>query len=72
MNRMIQVIYEDNVLKPLIPIEGMKSNEIAWIFLYPSSEKTKLNELIGTLTKEEAEEMQSCIDKEFSHIEGEW
>jgi hypothetical protein len=37
-----------------------------------SAEKKGLDELVGTLTPEEAKEMQRCIDREFSKIEGEW
>ncbi len=71
MNRMIEVIYEDSVFKPLYPIEGLGKSKKAWIILCPP-EKKGLNELIGTLTPEEAEEMQNTIDKKFSKIEGEW
>jgi len=71
MNRIIEVIYEDNVFKPLHPVEGLNNRQKTWIILYPA-EKRGLDELIGTLSSEEAEEMQRCIDKEFSKIEGEW
>ncbi len=43
----------------------------AWLMLCPSSRKKGLETLIGTLSAEEADEMQSCIDKEFSNIESE-
>ncbi len=72
MNRIIEVRYEDNVFIPLHPIEGLRNNQKTWIILYSPSEKKGLDGLIGTLSPEEAEEMQSCIDKEFSKIEGEW
>ena len=72
MNQMIEVKYEDNVLKPLIPLKGLKKDETAWIILWPRSNKKPLDDLIGTLTKEDAEGMQQLIDKEFSKIEGEW
>jgi len=72
MNNMIEVIYQDNVFKPLIPVKGLKNNEKTWIIFCSSVGKTGMEELIGTLTQKEAEEMQKDIDKEFSHIEGEW
>jgi len=71
MNQIIEVIYEGNVFRPLYPVEGLKKNQKARILLCPF-EKEGLEGLIGTLSPEEAEEMQSCIDKEFSKIEGEW
>ncbi len=72
MNRMIQVIYKNNMLKPLNPIYDLKNNEKAWIILCPRMKKGGLEELIGTLTTEEADSMMNMIDKEFSRVEGEW
>ena len=72
MARMVEVIYEDEVLKPLAPIEGLKKRERIWVILCPRPEKKALRELVGTLTHEEAEEMQRLIDEEFEKIEGEW
>ena len=71
MNRLVEVIYEDSVFKPLHPIEGLDRNETTWIILCPR-EKKGLDGLIGSLTPEEAETMQNTIDREFSKIEGEW
>ncbi|QTA83531.1 UPF0165 [Desulfonema limicola] len=74
MNQMIQVKYEDNVFKPINPLKGLKKNETAWVIFCSHSNKKHLEDLIGTLTKDEAEaeEMYQLIDKEFSRIEGEW
>ena len=72
MTRMIEVIYEDEVLKPIIPIKGIKKHEKTWVILCPRPDKEALHELVGTLTHEEAEKMQKLIDKEFEKIEGEW
>ncbi|HHW41630.1 MAG TPA: antitoxin family protein [Syntrophomonadaceae bacterium] len=72
MNRIIEVIYEDNVLKPLKPIKGLKKNERTWVIICPHPKKKALRELVGTLSSEEAEEMQKLIDEEFEKIEGEW
>jgi len=68
---MIEVIYGDDVLKPLTPIEGLKKHERIWVILSPCSKKETLHELVGTLTHEEAEEMQRIIDEDFEKIEGE-
>jgi len=72
MTQMIEVIYEDEVLKPLIPIEGLRKHDRTWVILCPRPEKKILHELVGTLTHEEAEEMQKLIGGEFEKIEGEW
>jgi len=72
MAKRIEVIYENNVLKPLIPIKGLKKNERAWVILCPRSKRESLHELVGTLSHEESKEMQKFIDEEFGTIEGEW
>jgi len=72
MSRTIEVVYEDNVLKPLTPIEGLQEHERVIVILYPRVDKESLRELAGTLTHEEAEEMRQLIDEEFERVEGEW
>ncbi|MFQ6093771.1 MAG: antitoxin family protein [bacterium] len=72
MARTVEVVYEDNVLKPLMPIEGLREHERVMVILCPHPDKEGLRELVGTLTQEEAEAMQKLIDEEFEKIEGEW
>ncbi|MFQ6056261.1 MAG: antitoxin family protein [Methanosarcinales archaeon] len=72
MSSTIEVIYEDNVLKPLKPIEGLREHQKLRIILCPLRGKGNLHELVGTLSHQEAEAMQNLIDKEFERIEGEW
>jgi len=68
----IEVIYEDNVLKPVTPIKGLQEHEKVFVILYSPPPKSDLRDLVGTLTKEEAEKMQKLIDEEFGKIEGDW
>jgi hypothetical protein len=42
------------------------------ITIHPRPVKKGLQEIAGTLTHEEANEMQKLIDGEFEKIEGEW
>lgn len=72
MTRMLEVVYEDEVLKPMAPVEGLQTHEHAWVIICRSPKKERLRELIGTLSHEEAEEMQQAIDEEFERIEGDW
>ena len=73
MNQMIEVIYEGNIFKPMTPVQGLTQKTRAWLIVCPSSNKKKgIESLIGTLSAQEADEMQIYIDKEFSNIEGEW
>ena len=72
MAQTVEVIYEDNVLKPIEPIEGIKEHERVLVIFCKHPVKKGLRELVGTLTHEEAEAMQKLIDEEFEKIEGEW
>lgn len=71
MTRAVEVIYEDKVLKPLEPIEGIKEHERIVSILSPHPVKKGLREIAGTLSHEEAEAMQKLIEEEFEKIEGE-
>ncbi len=72
MPKTVEAIYEENVLKPIEPIKGIKEHERVVIILCSHPAKKSLRELVGTLTHEEAEAMQKLIDEEFEKIEGEW
>ncbi len=72
MTKTIEVVYEDNVLKPLEPIEGLKEHERMVAILSRRPIKKGLREIAGTLSHDEAEAMQRLIDEEFEKIEGEW
>ena len=72
MAKTVEAVYEDNVLKPVEPIKGIKEHERVLVILCLQPIKKGLRELVGTLTHEEAEVMQKLIDEEFEKIEGEW
>jgi len=72
MTKTVEAIYEDNVLKHIEPIKGIKEHERVLVILCSHPIKKGLRELVGTLTHEEAEAMQKLIDEEFEKIEGEW
>jgi predicted DNA-binding antitoxin AbrB/MazE fold protein len=68
----IEAVYEDNVLKPIKPLKGIMEHENVLVIVRPQHAKKSLRDLVGTLTHEEAKEMQDIIDGEFEKIEGEW
>jgi predicted DNA-binding antitoxin AbrB/MazE fold protein len=68
----IEAVYEDNVLKPIKPLRGIMEHENVIVIVRPQHAKKCLRDLVGTLTHEEAKEMQSIVDGEFEKIEGEW
>ncbi|MCX9012302.1 MAG: DUF104 domain-containing protein [Candidatus Methanoperedens sp.] len=66
----MEAVYEDNVLKPIKPIKGIMEHENIVVTIRQSLVKKGLREIAGTLTHEEAEEMQELIEGEFEKIEG--
>jgi predicted DNA-binding antitoxin AbrB/MazE fold protein len=72
MLRTIEVTYEDNVLKPFTPIEGLQEHQQVLVIICPHAPKDSLRRLAGTLSHEEAEAMRRLIDDEFERVEGKW
>ena len=59
------------LLKPLKPIKDIMEHEDVVLTIHRRHVKKGLREIAGTLTHEEAKEMQKLIDGEFEKIEGE-
>ncbi len=57
MTKTVEVIYEENVLKPVEPIKGIKEHGRVLVILCSHLIKEGLRELVGTLTREGAEAM---------------
>lgn len=68
MTKAIEVIYEDNVFKPLVPVEGLKEHERMIVIFSQASRQKGLRDLAGTITHDEARTMQDLIDTEFEKI----
>ncbi|MCD4842100.1 MAG: antitoxin family protein [Methanosarcinales archaeon] len=72
MTKAIEVVYEDNVFKPLGPVDGLKEHERMVVIFSQRPVKKGLRDVAGTMTHDEAMAMQKLIDEEFEKIEGEW
>lgn len=72
MTKAIEVVYENNVFKPLGPVEGIEEHERMVAIFSRRPVKFGLRNLAGTITHDEARAMQKCIDEEFEKIEGNW
>jgi predicted DNA-binding antitoxin AbrB/MazE fold protein len=72
MTKAIEVIYENNVFRPLAPVEGIEENEKMVAIFTRRPVKKGLRNLAGTITHAEARAMQKYIDEEFEKIEGGW
>lgn len=66
----IEVIYENNVFKPLGPVEGIEEHERMVAIFSRRPAKKSLRKLVGTMTHDEARAMEKCIDGEFEKVEG--
>jgi predicted DNA-binding antitoxin AbrB/MazE fold protein len=65
----VEAIYENKVLKPLTPLEGLCEHQRVELMIKSSAKKNGLQNLIGTLTKEEGDVMIDLIQREFEVIE---
>jgi predicted DNA-binding antitoxin AbrB/MazE fold protein len=72
MTKAIEVVYENNVFKPLGPVEGIKEHERMVAIFSRRPVKKGLRNLAGTITSAEARAMQKSIDEEFEKIEDSW
>ena len=72
MTTSIEAVFEDKVLKPLKPIEGIREHERVWALIRPLPKRDVLKRLIGSLTSDEARNMREVMDREFEKVEGEW
>jgi predicted DNA-binding antitoxin AbrB/MazE fold protein len=65
MTKAIEVVYENNVFKPLGPVDGIEEHERMVAIFSKRPVKNGLRNLAGTITHDEARAMQKCIDEEF-------
>jgi len=72
MARTVEAIYEDNVLKPLSPLERLQEHQRGELSLYVAPPKEGLSKLAGTLSVKEAEDMIAAIESEFERIDNGW
>jgi len=70
MTKTIEAIYENGVLRPVIPIKGLKKNERVAITV-KKAQKTKhpLAGLCGILPDADAAEMLKTVKEEFEKVD---
>lgn len=69
MKKEIHAIYENGILRPLEPLEGIpEKSEVEFTIQSPSS-YPDLKDLFGTLPKEDADEMKKIIEEEFEKVD---
>jgi predicted DNA-binding antitoxin AbrB/MazE fold protein len=72
MTRRIEALYENGILRPLEPIEGVAEHSRVTVTL-ELGRVHPVADLIGTLPDEDAKEMMQAIDEEFERVDvAEW
>ncbi|MBS4028726.1 MAG: antitoxin family protein [Ignavibacteriales bacterium] len=65
MTQTLEAVYENNMLKPLTPLQGLLEQQRVEVIVSVQAKKQSLRSLVGTLTQNEAQEMQRTIEEEF-------
>jgi len=70
MTRFIEALYENGVLRPLHPLEGVaEHSRVRGTLELDEGNASPLMACIGTLPDEDAEEMMRAIEEEFERID---
>lgn len=70
MTRRIEALYENGILRPLEPIEGVAEHSRVTVTLeLEGSRAHPFADLIGTLPDEDAREMMQAIEEEFERVD---
>lgn len=64
----IEVVYEGHVFKPIGDVEGLKEHDRMVAILSQRPVKKGMRGIAGTMTHDEAMDMQKLIDEEFGKI----
>jgi len=73
MKKEIHAIYENGILRPLEPLEGIPEKSEVELTIQSPPSPPDLKDLFGTLPKEDADEMKKIIEEEFEKVDlNEW
>jgi predicted DNA-binding antitoxin AbrB/MazE fold protein len=71
----VEAIYEDGVLRPVKPLEGIREHSRVQVTVREEEPAAKhpLAEVMGIMPDEDAEEMRRIIEEEFEKVDlDEW
>lgn len=73
MKKEIHAIYERGILRPLEPLEGIPEHSELELTIQSLPARRVLNDLIGVLPKQDADEMRKIVEEEFEKADlNEW
>lgn len=64
-----EAIYENGVLRPLQPLEGLKEHCRVTLTITNGDKPHPMADLAGTLPPEDADEMMKVVEEEFERID---
>lgn len=72
MTRTVQALYENGVLRPLEPLEGVAEHSRVQVTVELQERlRHPLADCIGTLPDDDAQEMLNIIENEFERVDAE-
>ena len=72
----LEMIWENGVLNPVQPLLGLEEHQRVQVTIHAddavAASAGRFARFAGTMTPEEAREMEQLIEREFERIEGDW
>ena len=72
----LEMIWENGVLKPVQPLVGLQEHQRVQVTVYADDAVAvsagRFARFVGTMTPEEAREMEQLIEREFEQIDENW
>lgn len=72
----LEMIWENGVLKPVQPLVGLQEHQRVQVTVHSDKAAPvtsgRFDRFAGTLTPEEAREMEQLIEREFERIDDNW
>jgi predicted DNA-binding antitoxin AbrB/MazE fold protein len=68
MTQTLEAVYEDGVFKPLSIPHGVPEHAQVTLSVEVAPPARSLQDVIGTMSREDAEEMQDIVRREFGRI----
>jgi predicted DNA-binding antitoxin AbrB/MazE fold protein len=70
MTRTIEAIYENGILRPVAPIEGLEEHARVRVSIEEEKSVQNLLKACGTVSDEDTLEIQRIIEQEFEQVGG--
>jgi len=68
MQKTIEAIYENGVLRPVQPLDWLEENHRVTVTVTAPDQSRPLNGWIGGISDEDADTMRRVIDEEFGQV----